>query len=91
MVQRGDPIGRVESVEAGNGSAQVDMNVGATVVDLEFNVPGVAPSTNTTRLLYMSDGDGAIRQRTVEADREDPKRLSLRAQMSLGGVASAGP
>lgn len=79
-VQPGDPIGNVVEVKGSTMSANVDLNVDATVVDIDYAYPVASqPNATTTRVLYMDDNTGELYWQTAFSDASSPQRRALQA------------
>ncbi len=77
-IQPGDPIGRPSQIDGLN----IDMNVGAVLVDL---VPQTTRSGigGTTRMLYIQPGQPQILSRSMEQDRDSDERLRLQNEREI--------
>ncbi len=89
-VHPGDPVGRPVVMQAAGQDVEVDMRVGALVVDLT-DVPSTQDyGARTTQMLYLDVATNQLHERTVEIDRASPHRAKLMNQDALkSAVAEA--
>lgn len=79
----GDYIGSVEEFENQDGQVvEIDMNVGAIIVDIEQR-RDLLSNTTVTTLIY-ADKDGNIFERTDVSDKNSPDRKAMRGEISDG-------
>ncbi len=89
-IAAGDPIGRIVKMSTGGVERAVNMNVGAVVVDIDFDAPareGIVGGKNT-RLIYYDQASGSLVERNLDEDRNSPKRqdLSKKAGNRVAGL-----
>ena len=87
-VQPGDPVGEPQTVEVGYEQMTIDYSTDNFLVDLDtdFTIPGStgnAPS-ETTRVLFMKDGDMVARR--LDQERNSDKREWLRNQQEYSSL-----
>lgn len=87
-VGAGDLIGAVVSITAGGITADVDMSIGAIVVDLiDAPLPG-RMGGGSTRMLYYDLGTDELLERTIDTDRRSPIRSRLIKQAAMDASVS---
>ena len=81
--QPGDWIGDLIFKEIGGERYDIDLNVGALVVDIENEAPGMGLRATTTRLTYWETITGQLLQRTVEVDKDSEERRQIRDESAF--------
>jgi len=89
VVSPGDPVGGLVKMSAGGAERTVNMNVGALLIDIDFEAPakeGIAGS-KTTRIIYYDQATGALLERYLDEDKNSLKRVELRKKALSNRVA----
>lgn len=77
-VQAGDPIGSVRQITSNRMEMDIDLNVDATVVDIDTAFPVRSQiGDTTTRMLYVDDVTGEMYSRTAHDDTVSVERRRL--------------
>lgn len=77
-VHPGDTIGGTRRLESDSVERDVDLSVGALVVDIDPDAQSQQRATRqTVKLIYLDIDTGALIERTAEQDRDDPMRVYL--------------
>ena len=83
-VRPGEPIGGIRTLRSEDVESEIDLSVGAIVVDLDAEARSTINRGRTTvRMLYLETGQDQLMERTVESDKDDATRVHLRNQSEL--------
>lgn len=85
----GDLIGGPVQLSDENFQRNVNLEIGAALVDVQFDVPSHGGLSSTThRIICLDEATGQLFERTVQADRQNPRRLQLKLESERRKVAS---
>jgi len=77
-VHPGDTIGGTRRLESDSVEREIDLSVGALVVDIDPDAQSQQRATRqTVKLIYLDIDTGELIERTAEQDRDDPMRVYL--------------
>jgi hypothetical protein len=84
----GDLIGGNVELSDEGFQRNVNLEIGATLVDIQFDVPSHGGLTsNTHRIVYLDEASGELLERTVQDDKKKEGRLKLRHEAERRKVA----